>query len=76
MPALAGREAVESMKITLAEIAVDKRCLYPLLSDMRLTADEIMLVYHPFLVGPHELIHEIAVEPWRAKGVFGDHPAL
>ena len=55
---LAGREAVESMKITLAEIVVDKRRIYPLLSDIRLTADEITLVYHPFLVGPLELIHE------------------
>jgi len=37
---------------------VDKRRIYPLLTDMRLSADEIMLVYHPFLVGPRELIHE------------------
>jgi DNA-directed RNA polymerase subunit RPC12/RpoP len=55
---LAGQEAVEGMKITLAEIMVDKRLMYPLLTNMRLSADEIMLVYHPFLVGPRELIHE------------------
>jgi DNA-directed RNA polymerase subunit RPC12/RpoP len=55
---LASQEAVESMKITLAEMIVDKRRIYPLLTDMRLSADEIMLVYHPFLVGPRELIHE------------------
>jgi hypothetical protein len=55
---LNSREAVESMKITLAEMVTDKRRIYPLLADMRLTADEIMLVYHPFLVGPRELIHE------------------
>jgi hypothetical protein len=46
------------MKITLAELMVDKRLMYPRLTDMRLSADEVLLVYHPFLVGPRELIHE------------------
>jgi hypothetical protein len=55
---LAGREAVESMKITLAHLVVDKRQIYPKLADIQVSADEIMLVYHPFIVGPHELIHE------------------
>jgi hypothetical protein len=55
---LASREAVEGMKITLAELVVDKRLIYPSLETMRLSADEILLVYHPFLVGSRDLIHE------------------
>jgi len=56
---LTSREAVETMKITLAQIAIDKRGIYPLLDDLKLSADEITLVYHPFLVGQRELTHEI-----------------
>jgi DNA-directed RNA polymerase subunit RPC12/RpoP len=55
---LADQEAVKSMKITLADLVVDKRQIYPKLADIQVSADEIMLVYHPFIVGPHELIHE------------------
>jgi hypothetical protein len=55
---LASGEAVESMKITLAQLAVYKRTIYPELEAMRLTADEILLVYHPFLVGSREYVHE------------------
>ena len=55
---LSSREALENIKITLAQIVVDKRGIYPLLEDLKISADEIMLVYHPFLVGPRELMHE------------------
>jgi DNA-directed RNA polymerase subunit RPC12/RpoP len=55
---LTGREAEESMKITLAELIVEKRRFYPLLADIRLAAEETLLVYHPFLIGSRELIHE------------------
>ena len=55
---LAGGEAEESMRITLAELAVEKRRIYPLLTDIRLSAEETLLVYHPFLIGSRELIHK------------------
>lgn len=55
---LTGREAAESMKITLAGLAVDKRRVHPRLSEMRVSATEIMLVYQPFVAGRHELVHE------------------
>jgi DNA-directed RNA polymerase subunit RPC12/RpoP len=55
---LSSREAVESMKITLAQMVFDKRRHYPHLDAMRLSADEILLEYHPFLVGSREFIHE------------------
>ena len=55
---LASREAEESMKITLADLIVEKRRFYPLLTDIRLTAQETLLVYHPFIIGNRELIHE------------------
>ncbi|MBA4397530.1 MAG: hypothetical protein C0394_09140 [Syntrophus sp. (in: bacteria)] len=55
---LAGHEAEESMKITLADLIIAKHRIYPLLTDIRLAAEEIMLVYHPFLVSSRELIHE------------------
>ena len=55
---LAGREAVESLKVTLASLAVDKRQVCSMLTEMRVSAAEIMLVYQPFVVGRHELVHE------------------
>lgn len=55
---LASREAVEGMKITLAQLVVDKGLIYPSLEAMQFSADEILLVYHPFWVGSRELIHE------------------
>ena len=55
---LAGQEAVESMKIILATLAVDKRQIYPKLAEIKITASELMLVYQPFIVTSRELIHE------------------
>jgi hypothetical protein len=55
---LACRKAVENMKITLAELVIEKRRIYPLLTGIRLAAEETLLVYHPFLVGSRELVHE------------------
>jgi predicted RNA-binding Zn-ribbon protein involved in translation (DUF1610 family)/DNA-directed RNA polymerase subunit RPC12/RpoP len=51
-------EAEESMILTLAALVTDKRRIYPLLKDMRIAAEETLLVYHPFRVGARELIHE------------------
>lgn len=55
---LAAAEAEESMKITLAEVVVEKRRFYPLLADVEISAQETLLVYHPFLIGARELVHE------------------
>jgi uncharacterized protein YbaR (Trm112 family) len=55
---LAVREAVESMKITLAGLVVDKRQVYPNLADIQVSAHENVLVYHPFIIGHRELVHE------------------
>ena len=55
---LAGREAAESMKITLAGLAVDKRRVHPRLREIQMSATETVLVYQPFIIGRHELVHE------------------
>ncbi|MBN1664165.1 MAG: hypothetical protein JW943_11240 [Deltaproteobacteria bacterium] len=50
-------EAVESMMITLACVITDKRRMYPKLANIKATADDVMLVYHPFRITLRELIH-------------------
>ncbi len=55
---LAGQEAVESMKITLAGLVVDKSRVHPRLTEIKVSTAEILLVYHPFVIGRHELVHE------------------
>lgn len=50
-------EAKESIIITIADIVTDKRRMYPLLPQMRITLDECLLVYHPFIENHNELIH-------------------
>ncbi|HOD28246.1 MAG TPA: hypothetical protein PKH03_03455 [Syntrophales bacterium] len=51
-------EAGESIRITLADLAPNKRQALPLLKEIRVTVEEARLVYHPFLVGRSELLHE------------------
>jgi hypothetical protein len=53
-------EAVESMMITLAQMTVYKRRLYPELAKIELAAEAVRLVYHPFKIGPREFIHTTA----------------
>ncbi|MDI6776304.1 MAG: SPFH domain-containing protein [Syntrophales bacterium] len=51
------QEALESAKIIIASITADKRAIFPLLSKIQLRLEESHLVYHPFTVSHHELIH-------------------
>jgi predicted RNA-binding Zn-ribbon protein involved in translation (DUF1610 family) len=51
-------EACESIVITLASLASDKRKVYPLLPDIRVLVKEIILEFHPFKVSGNELIHD------------------
>lgn len=54
---LPSREAKESIVITIASLATDKRRLFPCLSDIRIALDETILEYHPFVISRNELIH-------------------
>jgi uncharacterized protein YbaR (Trm112 family) len=50
-------EAQESIIVTLASLINDKRRLFPVLSQIRITLDEFLLVYHPFFISRNELVH-------------------
>ncbi|HUH64876.1 MAG TPA: hypothetical protein VLZ07_00455 [Syntrophales bacterium] len=50
-------EAAESIMLAVADIGVDKRRLFPLLPKIRITVDECLLVYHPFIESRNELVH-------------------
>ncbi len=50
-------EAQESIIITTADIVTDKRRVFPLLPQIRITLDECLLVYHPFIESHNEVIH-------------------
>ena len=50
-------EAAESIMLAVADIAVDKRRLFPFLSKISITVDEFLLVYHPFIESRNELVH-------------------
>jgi len=50
-------EAQEAIIITIADIVTDKRNIFPLLPEIRITLDECLLVYHPFIDSHNELIH-------------------
>jgi hypothetical protein len=54
---LPSSEAQESIIITIANLITDKRRLFPSLSDIRITLDETILEYHPFVVSRNEFIH-------------------
>ena len=49
-------EAVEAIKIILAHIAVAKRGVFPLLSELRVGSPEYVLAYVPFTVHANELV--------------------
>jgi uncharacterized protein YbaR (Trm112 family) len=50
-------EAVEGIIVNLAQMSTDKRKLYPKLSGLRVTLEESLLEYHPFVQNQGELIH-------------------
>ena len=54
---LAIGEAEEFIKITIADIVSNKRKIFPLLSQIRITLEDFQLVYHPFIESHNELIH-------------------
>jgi len=54
---LPAQEALETVKITMASIIADKRVISPLLPKIQTRLEESHLVYHPFTIGHHELIH-------------------
>lgn len=54
---LPATEAAESFIITLANIVIDKRRLPDLLTSLKYTVEDALLVLHPFAISPQELIH-------------------
>ncbi|HOP48567.1 MAG TPA: zinc ribbon domain-containing protein [Desulfobacteraceae bacterium] len=52
------KEALQSMKITLAASALNKRDIFPLLPEVRFKIKSSMLVYLPFKDTGHEMVHE------------------
>lgn len=50
-------EVPGSITITIADIVTDKRRVFPLLPQIRITLDECLLVYHPFIERHNELVH-------------------
>jgi hypothetical protein len=53
---LGRREAVQCRKLVLAECAVDKKRVFPMLPTLKFRATEASLVYIPFIDTKHELI--------------------
>ncbi len=50
-------EALEGIRVTLFSIATNKRQALTFLPRIRISAEETLLVYHPFSLGPRELVH-------------------
>ena len=50
-------EVAGTITITIAEIVTDKRRVFPLLPQVRISLDECLLVYHPFTENHNELVH-------------------
>jgi hypothetical protein len=50
-------EAVESIKVTVADISVDKQAIFPKLSEINVQLDRFLLVYLPFHFNGNEFIH-------------------
>jgi hypothetical protein len=53
---LPATEALESVVVTIAHIATDKKRIYPLLQDLKATLQNYRLIYLPFTVRPSELV--------------------
>lgn len=51
------KDARESIKVTLANLSVLKRKLFPRLSDIKINVQKNVLVYIPFTVRGNEFIH-------------------
>ena len=49
-------EAIESLKVVLAEIAINKKNFMPSLEEITITSGESLLVFHPFIDSNYELI--------------------
>ncbi|HOI75159.1 MAG TPA: hypothetical protein PLO63_13525 [Syntrophales bacterium] len=62
-------EAFETIPITMANIAANKRMFLAGLQDIRIHPGEYRLVYHPFIVKQNELVH-------AAMGLAVDRRAL
>lgn len=54
---LAEMEAVEGVAVVAAEIATDKRRFLPVLKEAEAVRKDSLLVYHPFIMKPRELVH-------------------
>ncbi|MGO9138559.1 MAG: hypothetical protein ACLP9S_13960 [Syntrophales bacterium] len=54
---LPSSSAAEGIIIAIADIVTDKRRVLPLLLQVRITLDECLLVYHPFIESHNELVH-------------------
>ena len=67
-------EAAESFIITLASLVTDKRRLPDLLSSLKFTLEDFLLVLHPFTIAPKELIHtKLGFSIDRTALNFGTH---
>jgi predicted RNA-binding Zn-ribbon protein involved in translation (DUF1610 family) len=55
---LPAREAVQSMKITLANSAMTKKKVFPLLPRVSFAVNQVTLVYLPFFDRGHEMVQE------------------
>lgn len=53
---LPAAEAAESVKVTLAELALDKKRVYPRLSDVKISLREHTLAFFPFFIKANELV--------------------
>jgi len=52
------KDALETIKVTLAHMTVLKRNLFPLLTDIKIIPEKSVLVYIPFKIRGSELIHD------------------
>ena len=50
-------EAAESIKLTIANIATDKKDILPRLAEINILLNEVLLVYLPFILSGGEFIH-------------------
>ena len=49
-------EAIESLKVVLAEIAINKKDFMPRIEEITITPGESLLVFHPFIDSNYELV--------------------
>jgi hypothetical protein len=71
---LPAKEATEAVVMIIARLMADKRELSSTLANTQISSYDACLVYHPFIVGPSELIHVhtgLAID--RASFSFGNN---